>query len=247
MSLIEEALRKQQEESDKTKGEGLRLSAPAVPPAPPPVPPPPEAPAGDSEAAPRRALPMLLAVVGGVVVLVGLIVWLLFFGLNIWTTPVAKTEPAPKPAVAKRVEEKATAPAAVATPPVTSKVQVVQAPPAAVSTSAAPVAAEQPVTATTSAPVVSAVATAVVAVLPQAAVEPVKPVEKITVVAWPKLTVTGIIGTAQGTKSAAIINRQVVEAGGTIEGVRVESIDRKGVRLSYEGETKTLPVGGTTE
>jgi hypothetical protein len=81
-----------------------------------------------------------------------------------------------------------------------------------------------------------------------AVAEPVAAVQKMAVVVWPKLTVTGLIGSAkERVKSAAIINGQMVMPGAVVEGVKIESIDKQGVKLSYEGEFRTLSVGGTTE
>lgn len=267
MSLIEEALRKQLEENDKTKGP-VRLAPTPAPAAPPPVtpePPPPQ------EAEPvRKAWPMLLAmVIGGIILVVG-VAWLLLFGVGMWkrggapekVKPVAKkaavTAVAPAETAVAKVEEtpavevKTTgAVESVATPAAKPSVAVTEPP--AVAAPAAP-ASVSPAVGTAPKPEPAAAPEVVVAVeTPAPAAEPVETpqvevVEKVVLpVVWPKLEVNGLIGGGQSGRSAAIINRQMVEPGVVLEGVRVDAIERNGVRLSFQGETRLVAVGGTTE
>ena len=141
MSLIEEALRKQLEETDKSKGP-VRLapspspsSAPAAPPA---VPAEPD-PARDSEPV-RKAWPLLLGMVfGGLVLVIG-IAWLLLFGLGMWKGSGAQKKPVKATAKVEPAKVVATAEIAVAVAEVksTGAVEVVAVatnPPAAVSRS----------------------------------------------------------------------------------------------------------------
>jgi len=253
VSLIEEALRKQQEEADKTKGTGVRLSV---------APPPQTPPANAAETAPpplpedepvRRAWPVLLGIIVGGIVLIGGIAWLLLFGLGLWKAkPQARlAKPAPSvaasPVAPSETGKVAVAAVPVAVPAPTSAPPVVvpvqPAPPptvTAVVTDTPPVVAAGPQVAAASGSVAAVVATA-------PAKEAVIEAEGVPVVIWPKLTVTGLIGSSRSGRSAAIINKQMVEPGAVVEGVKVEAIDKKGVRLRYQGETRTLALGGTTE
>lgn len=240
MSLIEEALRKQREETEKARG-GLTMQAPPnanVSPPPLPTPAQEEQEAEQEDPAPaRKAVPVLIiAVVAGIVLVAG-IVWLLMYGFNSKKSEVAKAPVVEKtkPAVAAEV-----AVARVETKVATSAPVEVKAPvaiSAPVTPAVTPVAIEAPVVV-----IGNSSATTVVA-----STEPAKVVQKVVVVVWPKLTVTGLIGASRGSKSAAIINGQMVSSGSMIEGVKVEAIDRQGVQLSYEGEVRTLAVGGSTD
>jgi type II secretory pathway component PulC len=64
---------------------------------------------------------------------------------------------------------------------------------------------------------------------------------------WPKLTVSGIIGSSKSGRSAVILNGQMLCPGDTMEGVSVESIDKQRVKLKFNGEVKMLSVGSSTE
>lgn len=232
--MIEEALRKQREETEKAR-EGLTIQA-----SPPPLP----EQEGDlpvEEPAPeRKAVPVLIAAVAGGILVLAVIVWVLLYGVNFGAGKNAKSV---KPGtVGKKVEavdrKEAKVKTAGSTSLVPAKVTATQAV-AVVSepTSAVPVVVA-PV-------VVTPVAATGVTVATATEVRPV--VQKITVVTWPRLTITGLIGAARDGKGAAIINGQMVMPGALIEGVRVEAIGRQGVKLSFEGESKTLSVGGSTE
>lgn len=246
MSLIEEALRKHMEEEDKTKGQARLASAP-VSSAPPPLPSEP-APGKDDEPV-RKAWPILLAIVLGGIILVLGVAWLLLFGFGLWKRGAAPEKAELVAAVeAPAVEVKATGvveeagtsaspSGAVAEPPAVLPPAVEPAPQpvpvAAPEVTAAPVAA--PAEAPPVAPVAAPAETA------QVAAKAVLPV------VWPKLVVNGLIGGGQSGRSAAMINRQMVEPGVVLEGVRVEAIDKNGVRLSFQGETRLVAVGGSTE
>lgn len=62
---------------------------------------------------------------------------------------------------------------------------------------------------------------------------------------WPILVINGLVG--KGAQGAVMINSQIIGVDETIEGVRVVSIDKQGCKLEYEGETKSIKVGGSTE
>jgi hypothetical protein len=66
-------------------------------------------------------------------------------------------------------------------------------------------------------------------------------------VVWPALTLTGIMNAGGSHKSLAQINNQLIAEGETIEGVKVLAIARDGVKVSYEGEQRTLRIGGYSE
>lgn len=74
-------------------------------------------------------------------------------------------------------------------------------------------------------------------------VKPALPEPKPRVM-WPSLTLSGVMG--KGQKGSAIINNEFLSIGDTIEGVKVISVEEKGVKLSYQGEVQSLKVGNTT-
>lgn len=211
----------------------------------------------------RKAWPLLVGLVAGGILLICGIAWLLLFGLGMWkgkvpgkTTVEGKAAVAQAPAAptagaqvetGKTAVVSATVVEATSAPP--SVVAAPQVPEPVVATSAPP-ATEVVVTPSVTASA-GGVTTGVSATLPAAtpetvAAETAKPVEVVPVF-WPKLIVTGLIGSPRSGKSAAIINKQMVEPGAVIEGVKVQAIDKQGVKLSYQGETRTLSVGGSTE
>jgi len=59
-----------------------------------------------------------------------------------------------------------------------------------------------------------------------------------TVVSWPDLRLEGVI--KRGDKYVALINKEMVGAGGTVSGVNVVSISADGVTLEFGGETHLL-------
>lgn len=250
--MIEEALRKHMEENDKAKGQAGTAPAPEAPPPLPPA----VAPDGDSEPV-RKAWPILLAMsLGGLVLVIG-IVWLLLFGFNLWRRGGA---PAKAPLVVK-VEEPAAAVTATEAVEVAAASAIpseaVSESPAAVTPSVESVPQPLPVAAPESVAVPAAVPAAAPVAVPAEApaatpaavpAETPRVAEKVALpVVWPKLVVNGLMGGGRGGRSAAMINRQMVEPGVVLEGVRVEAIERNGVRLSYQGETRLVSVGGTTE
>lgn len=77
--------------------------------------------------------------------------------------------------------------------------------------------------------------------VPEAAPEPVVPEP----VVWPMLTINGLVG--KGAQGAAMINAQIIGVNETIEGVKVIDIQKQGVTLEFEGEKRFVKVGGSTE
>lgn len=64
------------------------------------------------------------------------------------------------------------------------------------------------------------------------------------VVPWPVLKLSGVVG--RDTQGSAIINGNIIPIGQTIEGVKVVKIIGGGVEVEYQGETKILRVGDSS-
>jgi hypothetical protein len=202
-----------------------------------------------------------LAIIGGVsvIIIVGL-VWLLFFGLKIWSgkskaateTRVTNTVGRVAASAATGTVKRAVAPAA----PVPATNAVV----ATAATNAVPAAAATPPPPPPSAPattpaVAKAVTPAPTATAPATGntaggtprAETPAPVEEPTAAPWPKLTVSGFISKGRGARGVAIINGQVMGSGDVVEGVRIIAVEKQGVVMGFGGQTQTVVVGGTTE
>ena len=63
-------------------------------------------------------------------------------------------------------------------------------------------------------------------------------------VAWPPLKLTGILSNPGAGEGAAIINNQMLSVGGQIDGVTLVEIRADGVMLKFGEETKFLKIGG---
>jgi hypothetical protein len=72
---------------------------------------------------------------------------------------------------------------------------------------------------------------------------PAVPVKRV--VEWPLLIVNQLVGGKKG--GSAMINGEIVGIGGTVEGVTITAINKYGVTLKFEGETKTLKQNESTE
>ncbi|MEI6167008.1 MAG: hypothetical protein WCS52_07420 [bacterium] len=247
MSLIEEALRKQREESEK--------SAPPSPPPPPiPSPSPDEAPpdAPPAEASPRRPWALLAGIAGAGVLAILFVIWLLVFGMKLWQTKpdivntkgVIATHAPSLPPTAPRTNDTSKS---VTPPPSPVMVPSIPKPPPQEGLPATPVtpppALEAP--ASPAPPIIPVVEKALPALKPSAPSP--APAKLELPVIWPKLVVSGIIGSSKNGRSAAIMNGQMLSPGETIEGVTIESIDKQKVKLRYSGEVKLLSVGASTE
>jgi hypothetical protein len=254
MSLIQEALKRQQEEQD---GRFPRADDPiptgAVPPKPgkpaaatPPAPPPPpgasappepaktgagnaaaldaDAPLPDLESRPRPEKARAWKTLALI-----MLVLLLLGGGAVWMIAYAVrglTGQAPAHAApANAALPAATAPANATLPTETD----------AAAPDPEPAAAETPVRAT--APPAPAPAPAPPTPAPSA----VPDVADRTPVNWPTLHLTGLIG--RGKAGSAVINGGVVGIGDTVEGARVLGIRRDGVEMEYKGDRQVLKVG----
>jgi hypothetical protein len=244
VSLIEEALRKQREETETSQSATTQSDTPA----PPPVPEENQPSSETTET--HRAWPLLAAIAVISVIFVVSLTWLLFFGMRMWRAkPESKASP---PVIAQTaaastnipteasVTQSQTTTVAVVTPPLTPEPQTNRPPPPASEViSPAPMAAP-PAPEGGEAP-------------PLAKIDTPEPstttalLEKVETVIWPRLTVSGIIGTSRTSRGAVIINGQMLSIGATIEGAKVVAVEKQAVHLSFGGETRTLTVGGTTE
>ena len=77
----------------------------------------------------------------------------------------------------------------------------------------------------------------------KAAAPPTKPAEEV--VTWPTLSLSGVVG--KGENGSAIINKQIVGVGESIEGVKVIAIRDKSIELEFKGKTQILRIGGSTQ
>lgn len=255
MSLIQEALKRQQEEGATQKapaGPTSPLATPrppegAVPPEPgkrplsfqqapeqPAQPPPPPA----EEAAPAEAaaeepakkpVKIIIAIAAiGVLVVAG----------GIWAGISFLSSPKPKPAPAETGTKPAAAPAPAPAPAPAAAPAPAPAPATAPAPAPAPTPGKQPA-GTPSKPPASAPATPV-ATAPQSPVVAAAPTKPP--VLWPPVTVTGVFGREK--KGAAIINKVTVPCEtSTPEGVKVLSIGQQGAWLEYQGATQFVKVG----
>lgn len=64
-------------------------------------------------------------------------------------------------------------------------------------------------------------------------------------VRWPPLELSGIVG--KGANGSAIINGMVLSVNESIENVTIVAIENQGVRLEYKGHTQYLRVGQSTQ
>lgn len=247
MSLIEEALRKQREETEKagTGHVALALTPPPIPESPSPD----EGASEDASAEPvKRSLPLLIGLVVGGLIAVIVIIWLLFFGLHLWNTTPPPQAAARKPATTTPVVATNAGPTAGKTAAVPDAEPAVKTPPGAPAPGGTPVAPAVPPTSLEPASGKPPTpAPAAPAVTPPPAKPPVAVAKIFIPVAWPKLFITGIIGSTKSGHSAAIINGQMYSPGDSVEGVRIEAVEHQRIRLSFNGETRTVSIGAITE
>ncbi len=238
MSLIEEALRKQREENEKS-GSGTAT--------PPPIPGSDSSETSTAEEPERRSWALVTSIVGGGLLAFAIIIWLLLFGLKLWQTKAdtinTKTvapSHSPPPLVAP--------PAVVQTNNIVKPIEPTPAPPAplpALPTTTNPAPLPLP---SASEPHSVPAVTNPVAEKATSQKPPIPAPTKLELpVIWPKITVSGIIGSSKNGRSAAIMNGQMLGPGESLEGVTVEAIDKQKVKLKYSGEVKSLSVGASTE
>jgi len=250
VSLIEEALRKQREETEQPR-QGAH-PPPPVPDAPSSLPP-----ASDQthEELQQRSWALLAGLTGAGLLAIVLIIWLVFFGLRLW-----QNKPEIKPVIVIGATNILTKPASEKLSPIPTEplkpqpVALIEKP----APQASPPTKEEPPP-SSSGPKPSS--DAISQPLPTPAASGPEQIVSVTKtptsmphevklalpVNWPKLVVSGIIGNFKSGRTAAIINGQMISSGDTIEGVRVESIDKQTVKLKFNGEIKTLSAGASTE
>ena len=246
MSLIEEALRKQREENDKSG---------SVPNIPPPIPAPhTEAPPEPlvAEEPSRRPWVLLAGIAGGGIFAILLIVWLVVYGLGLWhnkpNTPVLQAAISTNTMIAATKYQTATQTNDQAQLAATHSNAPVAVSPAPIIQSAAPAQPTKPQTSIIEPP------TPVLASQAGDKANPEKTLPKMLATAkpplptiWPKLIISGIIGSSKNGRSAAIINGQMLSPGENVEGVTIGAIENQKVKLIFNGEVKTLSVGASTE
>ncbi len=248
MSLIEEALRKQREESEKTGS--VSIAPPPIPSEPAEIPP--EPPIAEEHA--RRPWALLAGIAVASILAILFVAWLLIYGLKLWQTKptpaqinASITTNAPKalPVTTAAPSTNTTTKPLVApqTPP-PQPVATTPAPPPATTTPATLPATQAPTVAPKTDPTATLAPKS--APPPQQSITPAPDKLELPVM-WPKLTVSGIIGSSKSGRSAVILNGQMLSPGDTIEGVSIESVDKQKVKLKYSGETKMLSVGASTE
>jgi hypothetical protein len=165
------------------------------------------------------------------------ILWLLFFGLHLW-----QKEPGPAPAPLATV---LTAPAPLAPAPAPAPAPTPKIEPAVVAATNTPQAIPPPAPVV---PVTNAATIPVTSPVPLVTPPPTGNTVKVIMPAlWPKLLITGIIGRNKGGESAVIINGQMLSPGDSLEGVKIEGIEKQRAKLVFQGEVKLLSVGGSTE
>ena len=227
MSLIEEALRKQKEESERTE------KTPAVPP---PLPEPDSSATEQTNAAtttrPWRLLAGLL--LGGIVIVV-VILLLFVYGVFLWQSPE-------KPAMGSKNLSTTTTPILATVK--TALVERASTPTNHSSATGVQVSAtetQSAITVTSTPPPTNPPPTpAITRPLPA-------PEKAILTVIWPRLLISGIIGGGKTGHSAVIINGKMLSPGDSIENVKVVTIEKQRVKLVYEGEDRVLSAGSSTE
>lgn len=65
-------------------------------------------------------------------------------------------------------------------------------------------------------------------------------------ITWPLLNVTGVLARPDATHSSAVINSSLVDIGTRVEGVMLVEVKQTGVVFNYLGEEKFVRVGQTT-
>ena len=276
MSLIEEALRRQQEEAGKPAAppaSAAKLTVQAPPAGPPaPVPPPlpetvPDAPAGPSR---QRPVWLIVVLLLGLVVSAGAAVAV--FAYRYWQdTQVRLTQSVLESVVSRlplrgRVNPfRGHTASGIATGAVA--IGTGGAPSAGTGTAVAAVSSTgildaavlltpEPVAVVHTAAVASVVVAAATQAPPPAVVSPaavvfppaVAPPRSVRVpVVWPSLHLSGVLEARGANRGAAIINNRIIGEQETIEGVTVVRVRKGGVALEYKGDQRFLKIHGTTD
>ena len=228
MSLIEEALRKQKEESERAE------KTPAVPP---PLPEPDSSATEQTNAAtPARPWRLLAGLLFGGIVIVVVILLLFFYGVFLWR------QSPEKPGVGSNKRS-------TTTPPISATVNTVLVERVSTPTNH-PSATGDQISATVTQSVITVTTTPPPTNAPPspAFIQPLSAPEKaIPPVIWPRLMISGIIGGGKTGHSVVIINGKMLSPGDSIENVKVVTIEKQRVKLVYAGEDRVLSAGSSTE
>lgn len=247
MSLIQEALRRKDDQGEPSPAVPPRIQPLAHPVT--PTPPLPPAPAPQASKAWVVLAVSLVALVG----LVGVAAVLLMQSLRALpgrgepkTRPVAEA-PAPAgpsvaslPAPARPAERPK--PAAPAPAPLPSP--AAPPPPAAVPAAEKPAAAPTVFEAVTEGPDSSATTVQVV-VLPPTDASELELAAGLN--SWPRLKVVGVMAKSDVRAGSAVMNNTVVQSGDAIQGIHLLQVHQAGVLLEYHGETQFVRVGQVTQ
>lgn len=238
MSIIQEALRRK--EQDAVQSSGARPGAPA--PAPSPRQPPP-LPAKRHRAAPWLLILLLLACLGAA----GHFAY--YFLRLEWGRRGAPALPFRAVNPPAETGEPAAAPPARHAP---EPIVITRREPAGAATDAAPpiitpAPAAEPVTAPPTPPAPRAASSPLARLLPERKpAPPPAPAQQAPEVQWPELKLKGIMA-AGGTQAAtALINNELAAVGEEIKGVRVVQIRAEEVTLEWQGRRQRLRVGQST-
>ena len=194
----------------------------------------------------RRPWILVASLIGGGILAVILITIMLVWGLTFWRSK-------PEQVLAIRIPPAAISnrtATAIKTPTQPTPTQPAQSPASNIVTSTPTPATPAPMkpAVTGAPPATAAQAASNNTPTPPLAPAPTTAVIKITMpVVWPRLTVTGIIGSSKTGHGATIINGQMLGPGDSIEGVKIGSIEKQKVKLVFTGEVRFLGVGGSTE
>ncbi|MBT3194362.1 MAG: hypothetical protein HN341_17590 [Verrucomicrobia bacterium] len=276
MSLIQEALKRQQQETEGILPAEPTTEAPAVAPPPPtppteetppppPPPPPPEPPVSpvdpvdlpektpepipetvtvESESKPTRVLPALLGVILLLALLLFVVGWAIYYGLQYIGEPVEETpetgliaptvstpvtEPQPAPPTPPPAAEPAPLGEAVVveTSPVESTAKDAD-------TDLAAEAANSQGSPETEIPEEAPAATS-----PAKTQPPIT--QPLPNIQWPPVKLSGIVGS--GRSGAVMINGKVIGINESVDGIEIVSIDAKGALLEYKGDRRFLKEG----
>ena len=259
MSLIQEALKRQQEDSDR-KGS----MTPATSVAPPPIgsehasdrvsvrrspgvsqpaePPPLEEsklppPLAVSPPPRKRNWGALLGIAALLLFLLGGGIWLALSFMHPNKEPPAPPPPVPRPS--PEITHPGGTAAVLA---VVAKLNAAPTTTVSATVSAALPTATVTVAAMTPTPPPAAIKTDVTACPPPVPI--VVPPQNLPAV-WPSLALSGVMG--RGVQGSARINKTIVAVNDSIQGVKVLSVGNQGVELEYKGEKRLLKVGDSTQ
>jgi hypothetical protein len=255
MSLIQEALKRQQMDQEKAAGAAPPIPPPTVPETriqsalaqPQPLGTSKQAPESDGEPAGDKKTSKVVLAVLLVLLIIGIAGWLISCGIyTVGKLSRKATNPPPPPV---QVVAPTAAPPAVVT-------NVIVPPPVPVTPPAPP---PEATTDTSTATATVAVTVQPPPPVPPPTPPPVPPQVSTTTqanatapkaVLWPVVGLRGIVG--RGRNGSANLTTSTgkaatISVGETIEGIKLADIDRTWIVLQYEGERRTLRVGEKTE